>query len=554
MKATLIGFPNAGERWNWTGHAADVLAEMNQKTGDADARARARAGKLALSAFGWTGGADVVAPHRMDWGVLPDGLEDIGVLAARQGDADITGDGRKGKAKRARAVGVGKDAEVQRADELAQWLAGGALAARADDLAECDGATAAAQLAAVEAELSALVVSRSAIMAGIASDSEQGRRILALAGGAGFGNGQRQVVLTGGGMAARAARYVFKARGRMPSDTSLQDAGAAAVASMWFEWQCYSALCGDAWNTTAARHCAAYGWRAAFHSYTRDAAEGMTGRKAGQSTATGGNALELDAAQLDIERKSLEAWARDRQGRVFDAGDDGGAARAKRARRGVLVWLASVLDVRAKGRIGAAERARFSVLARLVHGRDIATAARVAGFANGRQALDSFRTGKVWLRLRLAVKSHKGQSERKLMAVRARAMRAAMSAIGEQRAARAGAGRSQGGAAVARAVILASGAAAVSFPAGIGQTAAAVAGLARLTRPAGKRRVAAQGLAGRGAVHPLARAWATATARRGQAVALAQAARDALRAVQAARVAAFDSATVGMRGGWRRGC
>jgi hypothetical protein len=398
-----------------------------------------------------------------------------------------------------------------------------------------------------------LVASRSDILAGIASDAAQGGRLLDLAGGRGFGRG-RFVVLTGGGMASRAARYIFKARGRVPSDTSLQDAGATAAAAMWFQWQCYSALCGDTWNEHAARHCAAYGWRAAFNSYTRDGAQGMTGREAGRSTATGGNATDLDAAQLDIERKSLEAWARDRQGRVFDAGDADGAAQLRRARRGVLVWVSSVLDIRAKGRTGAAERARFSVLARLIHGRDIATAARAAGFANGKQAVDSFRAGKVWLRLRLAAKNHKGQRERKLLAARARAVRAAMAAIGEQRAARAGAGclRTANAAAVARSVVLASGAAALAFPDGIAPAVAAVAGLARLTRPAGQRRVAAQGLAGRGAVHPLARQWAAATTRRGQAVALARAARAALRAAQGERAAAFDSATKGLRSGWLR--
>src|ERR1035437_9176564 len=40
---------------------------------------------------------------------------------------------------------------------------------------------------------------------------------------------------------------------------------------------------------------------------------------------------------------------------------------------------------------------------RLVHGRDIATAGRGAGFASGRACLESFRSGKVWDRLGAAM-------------------------------------------------------------------------------------------------------------------------------------------------------
>jgi restriction endonuclease S subunit len=87
-----------------------------------------------------------------------------------------------------------------------------------------------------------------------------------------------------------------------------------------------------------------------------------------------------------------------------------------------------------------AERAQFSVLARLVHGREIACAARAAGFASGGSALESFRSGKVWVRLQAAVLRHVGTQERNLIAARAwaRAVKLAMAAIKSQRAARAG--------------------------------------------------------------------------------------------------------------------
>jgi hypothetical protein len=396
-----------------------------------------------------------------------------------------------------------------------------------------------------------MVTSRAAIVASIASDAEQGQRILDLAGGRGFGAG-RAVTMQSGGMAARAARYIHDKRGRVPSDTSLSDAAAAAAAAMWFQWQVYSALVGDDWNVTTARHLAAYGWRAAFKSFTNDAAEGRTGRDTGRTVATGGQSLDLEAAQLDIERKSLEDWARDRQGRLFVPGDDGGAAVARRARRDVLRWLATVLDVRGKGRTGGAERARFSVLARLIHGRDIATAARGAGFASGRAALESFRSGKVWARLRACVRSHQGQRERNLLAARLRAVSVAMRAIRAQRAARAGAGYQARALPARRIISLTSGASALAVPAGISDMAPILAGKARMARPAGKRRVLTGGLVGRGAVHPLARAWTVATTKRGQAVAVAREARRALQTAQAARVASFDTATAGLRAGWLR--
>ena len=113
-------------------------------------------------------------------------------------------------------------------------------------------------------------------------------------------------------------------------------------------------------------------------------------------------------------------------------------------------------------RIGAA-RARFSVLARLVHGRDIATAARCAGFASGRAALESFQSGKVWARLAAAIGRRVSHRDLRLVAVKRRAASAAGAAMRRQRALSArlanGAARSVVHPSAARRVQLTSGAA-----------------------------------------------------------------------------------------------
>jgi hypothetical protein len=59
-------------------------------------------------------------------------------------------------------------------------------------------------------------------------------------------------------------------------------------------------------------------------------------------------------------------------------------------------------------------------------------------------------------------------------------------------------------------------------------------------------------LAGRGAVHPLARQWSQATSARAQVVAWAHSARAALVASRSARLDAFDKASQGLRRGWLR--
>ncbi|HEX3800195.1 MAG TPA: hypothetical protein VH413_15985 [Verrucomicrobiae bacterium] len=475
----------------------------------------------------------------------------------------------------------------------------------------------------VEEELRETRARRAAIMESIASDNDEGQRILNLAGGRGWGDGRRMVTLQCSGMAARAARHIKARRGVAPSDTSLADAAAAAAAVMWYEWRCYSALCGDVWNETTMRHLATFGWRAAFRCLTSHQAAGRTGDRAGQSLALGGGTmLALDdasdvaetltavapvvlphataatcpvcairtaiaAADVttlagrraiatrfggDILRRyeaglltcaghalsaadvaALKSWARDRA-TVFIAPPRTEEERDAQSRRDVLRWIRSVLRVAAKGRTGAAERARFSVLARLVHGRDIATAARGAGFASGRAALESFRAGQVWPRLRAAITDRLTRRDKSLMMARARAVKAAMAAMAAQRAARAGCGKSAQRASVARIVSLVSGAVSAHYSTALrGDVPAALAGKVTLTLPASRRAVVTSGRAGRGAVHPLAADWSRATTARGEAVAVARAARAALRQSHAARLADWDAGTRGLRSGWLSG-
>jgi hypothetical protein len=244
--------------------------------------------------------------------------------------------------------------------------------------------------------------------------------------------------------------------------------------------------------------------------------------------------------------ESLNQWARDRQGRVFDSGaDDDATARAQR--RAVLKWIASILDCKATGRTGAAERARFSTLARLVHGRDIVTAARGAGFASGRACLESFRAGKVWHRLGAAIGARVTQRDKRLLAARARAVKLAIAAIKLQRATARGARSIPQLSPVARRVIVSSGASCV-IPDGRTRNGK------RVVRPAAWRVYQASGVCGRGHIHPLAREWSKATEQRAVAVATARAARVELQRARASRLADFEAGTRGLRAcTWRIG-
>src|ERR1035437_7930058 len=136
-----------------------------------------------------------------------------------------------------------------------------------------------ATVAAMEADLADLRDWRSAIVQAVLFDNEDGHRVLTLAGGTCYGANGRAVNLQSGGMAARAARYMWGKRGHIPSDTSLQEAAAAAAAAIWFHWCGLQAVDCAVWSPSTMRHLGAMGWRAAFKSFRGDASQGRTGSR-----------------------------------------------------------------------------------------------------------------------------------------------------------------------------------------------------------------------------------------------------------------------------------
>jgi hypothetical protein len=296
--------------------------------------------------------------------------------------SDITGKGTgadgAARARRTRAVGVGGDSDVARAQQAEE------LQARSAWVAEL-----------------------------LQGEHALGKAIMLLAGGREFlaGAGVR---LQGNGMAARAARYIKDRRGRTPSDTSMEDAAAAAAAELVLQVSVWEYVL-DLETLPAARvredacirsHLAGCAWRAAFHSMTDDAAaeSGCTcGRMAGEQA--GGVSLALQAGQLESQRASLEAWARGER-LLEDTAD-------ATARRAVCCWLwRSIVPARKPGaneareRGGAIQRARF--LIRLVHGATWADAARLAGFADGGAASKVLAARHTWAALARAQASEAG--------------------------------------------------------------------------------------------------------------------------------------------------
>ena len=379
--AVAIGYPAAGVASDYLGHAFTIESEQ--------AAARARARKEALAEFG----AEVFflarpaasahrvrldgaghAPRRMDYGILP---PDTGSLVARSG-GDITGAaGRKGK--RARAVGAGTDADYKRAQALDDWQAatkGAALAAMRAAMDNPEGATERAQLAAMAADLAELRTSAPRLCE-LSWRSPATASDLALAGGAGWGAGtgrhyaKRRHGFKGGAvqssMAGGLARRASGLRGAA-SDLTHQLTNCGGGGGGGHVGGVVSLASGGLCDL-AGLHVATSrrgGLARRFPFLPHDATAGRTGRKADQESVSGAM-VPLEQASLEVERAALDAWARDRQGRVFDPGaDDGATGRAQR--RAVLKWVAGVSDCKASGRTGAAERARFSTIARLVHG------------------------------------------------------------------------------------------------------------------------------------------------------------------------------------------
>jgi hypothetical protein len=289
---------------------------------------------------------------------------------------DITGTGTGKGTARARAVGAGVDPDLARAVHEA------ALVERSGWVAEL-----------------------------LAGEHELGRALMLLAGGREFLGG-RTVRLNGSGMAPRAARYLvnggagqFKGRGRTPSDTSLEDAAAAAAAELALQVRVWEYALGIPGALPAARvredvcirsHLAGCAWRAAFRSLTDDAAA-ESGPTAGRQAAEqpGGVSLALTAGQIASQRASLEAWARGERNLV-----ESHEAETVRALSS-WVWRSlvppPVAGAGANGereRAGARQRARF--LIRLIHGATWADAARLAGYRSGLVAATALRLRHTW--------------------------------------------------------------------------------------------------------------------------------------------------------------
>lgn len=338
------------------GQAAAVLAKLRLATGGfvSDGSSVEFDGRGWWAGDGDSGGAGV---SRLAWGVLPPAAvaARFGIIK-RDGASVATGAG-KGKAQR--AMGKGQDQAAAAVAKLQAWV---------------DGS----------------LVARAAILVGIEADNALGVALLKLS--------QRQALRAavyleyGNGRRGFKSRQVFHGRGQRPSDTSIDEAAAVATAAAWSAWCEYSALCGDELTAAARRHLAGYAWRAAFASLNREAAAGSgatVGRHAGQQAA--GVPVAESAGTLAVERESLQRWAE-----LSGVLPDTAQAIARRAVAS-FVWRSLVLS---KGRGAGAAAARTAsiqrarLLIRLVHGQDLATAARLAGYASGASALETLHKSK----------------------------------------------------------------------------------------------------------------------------------------------------------------
>lgn len=325
-------------------------------------------------------------------GITPSGdaLSTIIVIRHTEVTArDITGAGMgagAGKLGAARAVGVGDDDEYKSAEAEAencarsQWIA---------DL--------------------------------LRGEAQLGNAMMLLAGGRGFlaGAGVR---LNDNGMAARAARYIKSRRGVTPSDTSLEDAAAAATAALVPQVAVWEYVL-DLADLPAARvredaccrhHLAGVAWRAAFHSLTDDLDGDVisihTHRKgAGAGVQLFNVPLALDAGQCAAAAAALQAHF-----------TGGGGARAigdtteneTRRALGSWVWRNLVTAQPGGGANGARTRAdqrrRARFLIRLIHGATWADAARLVGYVDGGAASKALAQAQTWAALGAAQASDAG--------------------------------------------------------------------------------------------------------------------------------------------------
>jgi len=259
----------------------------------------------------------------------------------------------------------------------------------------------------------------------IVQDERNAILVLTLSGGAGWRAG-KPVSLNAGGCAARAARHLWQRRGKRPSATSIEEGASAAACAISCAVRSWHKVTADHWQSQRfVKYLFRIGWRAAFSAIVGDEGAGLTGEKADQVTTS----VPLTAAELHLQAESLQQWARGEVATVRPVGHD----EQRAARRRVLGWIASVLKTKQGGRSGQSARAQFMLLLRVIHGATWADAAKRAGFASGRAAVESFRAGKLWSRLNDAALMFPTERERELLVMRREAGHRAGKAIRWQR-------------------------------------------------------------------------------------------------------------------------
>lgn len=238
----------------------------------------------------------------------------------------------------------------------------------------------------VDAERAARVAAiPSDIAAAAAADADLGQGLLTLAGGQGYGAGDRRPRLDGPGLAARVGRYLLQLRGVRPSATSLDAAAADAAGTMAHAVRRWDKVRPGHWAAgpdgrpgRLVRYLWRAGWRAAFRSLTGDAGHGLAGRQADVAAA-----LRAGVADVGLMADTLSGAAG-----VGDWATAAGGVRAdaevRLRRRAALAWIRAALT--AAG-IRSDARMRFlRLFAWILCGASFARAARAAGFATSESA------------------------------------------------------------------------------------------------------------------------------------------------------------------------
>ena len=448
-----------------------------------------RKGKLQLvvgvrfSEIGWFGGdgGATSAPSRLSLPLAGPAVE--GVLTR---GADVTGPGKGGRGRKARAVGVGMDRETQAAAELSTWEAS------SDGRAEIG--------AAVRADASAWEALR----------------------------------MVGEHAAAGAAWRVGQYRGAVASRTSREDAAADAVSALATR---YPVGCLTARNFSGRRLSILrrHAGRAAFKSLASWACKGMTAARVWDVQAlTDGLTAAMAAAASPAYEFSGERDARRAALRfVFGVG--------------LRDFRAALLPAMRGGARAVAlrqARARCRVLGNVILGATLTDAVAQSGQAFGTVAAwcNSCQRARLFpaLQAARAAASWQGRTVRDALAAMRGHGVAAAAAVRAMRAASDGGRRVCSRSVAVSTVVLRAGASVVTTPVGVHHLGAVLAGVALVRRAPWSRvhRLAVAGKRGTGAAY--LGTWATAAEARGYHVGQAVFWRDAARRAMADDRAAFN--------------